>query len=607
MVKIPVKFFTAALMIALFAAGAGVLAQDAKGDKAQPDPLASFDKFMTSGEIKNVTLIRTRMNSLSADTINAFNERHTGMINAYKMLSKNGHFIFETDWPLKDALRTADLMDEFMEMFIKNLGVERKDIIQCKVKLFRKHEEFSRVVASMGMGSGIGGWFRGDQCMIVGFWNPDPFYHHETTLIHESTHLANFLIQRRWNNPVPMPTWLNEGLAVLFESSFMPWAHKLQLGRNAFARLVVLKNRLNDPTVPADKKWSDMKQLMESRGPIPGYCYSEVWLITHYLCYRYGESKKKPFTEYRKFWEQVCQGKIAGTYADFEKFIYGRTNQDMKSFLDDLLKYANELTLPEMFLADGKTKVEWEITYPDTPDAREKSPKPWFIKIKNEELAKSGEGDIAATVTKSAKDSGGPAAAAGDQLTAEYAVFFDPKAEDKLAKVELKNQAGAISFEGDFLCLDVSAGIVPSEVRLKTADTADVELSVRTIIDRGSVGVRFGGAAGDFGSGYYLGLVPGFYVMQDISGLAKALSEAKDDAAKAAAQQKFTQKIAAAIQPGQDYTIVFRIKDGTASVCSYKGDVLAKFPVPELKPGAISVHIPPGSKVRITDLKAKKP
>ncbi len=574
------------------------------------DKLADFDKYVATGVPKNATQIKQFLVGLTEENIKDFDNRHKGFTNAYTLISPNGRFKIETDWPIKDTLKTASLMDDFMEIFMTNLGVDKKDIIQCQVRLYRNPEEFYRVVASMGIGMGVGGWFRADQCMIIGFMKENPFFGHETTLIHESTHLSNFLLMRKWKNQTVMPTWLNEGLAVFFESSFLPWSDKLELGRHAFARLVGVKNKINDPTIPKDKRWSDLKTLMDTQGMIPGEAYGECWVMVHYLCYRYGDSKKKPFSEFKNFWSRVYQGKLVGNYKDFEAFVRERSKQSMPEFLEDVIAYAKELSLPTVYMADGKTKVEWELTYPDNATAEAKAQKPWYIKIKNQELMNSANEDIAAASLKQVKDggAGGAGNAGGEELAAEYKSFFDPKKEDKLSMLELDNKTGTISFEGDFFQIDDTSGVQPSEVRLKTADTAEAVLGFRIILDKGSAGVRFGGEKGNFYSGYYLGISNGGATLTDLTGLRKALEEAKDDNARREAQNKYTTFSMVNLVLGKEYRLNVKIKDNASGIYNEEnGAMIVSFKTADLKPGILALHVEPASKMRFTDLKAKKP
>ena len=605
------KIVTLILSMSLSAGLFSATKEAAPPNEQKKDKLESFENFVCKGEIKNATKIKDLLKGLSKEQIAKFDENHKGFIRAYKLVTKNGHFKMQTDWKIEDAIWTADLLDGFIETFMKVLGVNKKDLVECEIHLYRDPEEFRRIVASMGLGMGIGGWFRSDQRMIIGFWNPDPMFHHETILIHESTHLTNFLLRRKWNNAMEMPTWLNEGMAVFFESSYMPWKRKTEIGRNSFSRLIFLKNTINNPDLAEDKKWTDIKTLLNCAGMIPGQCYGESWAMVHYLCYRYGESKKKPFTEFRLFWEKVCQGKRNGFYDDFAKFIKERSNQTPAEFLKDVIAYAKELDLPVTYMADGKTLLEWELAFPDNYVAKEGSPKdPWFIKMKDAKITKAlEEGNTASASNAPGGNSSASAdkETSGEELPAECKDFFVAGMDDKLGMVELENKAGTVSFDGDYLQLDVSEGVVPSEVRLKIADTEDAELEFKIRIDKGSSGIRFSGKKGDYESGYYLAVGNGGIILTDLSNLKTALAEAKDENAKKDANRKFIQFASAPLKLGQEYQFTVKLQNKTVTVSGEKGNVLAKFDAKEMKPGIVSIHIPASSKMRFTDLKAKKP
>lgn len=604
---------------------------------AAPSRLDSFDKYVSQGSPKNALQIQGRLRNLSKEEIVEFDRRHQGFVNAYIIISRNNHYKIQTDWPIAEILRTATLLDGFTETFIKNLGVEKADLLQCQLRLYRSPEEFRRLVASMGLGMGIGGWFRPDQGMIVGFWNPDPLYHHETTLIHEGTHLVNFLVMRRWNNTNNMPTWLNEGMAVFFESSFMPWAHKLDLGRNAFSRLIYLKNAINNPDLPEDQRWTETKTLMNYAGMIPPQCYGESWAIIHFLCFRYGESKRKPFTEFKILWDRVCQGKATGDYQYLTAFVKERTGQTLEQFMNEVIAYTRELTLPDQYLADGKTKIEWELTLPDPPPVAnppapaeaevaaagdeaapagaealpkvtvaeaKPAPKPWLIKIKDPALA-ADQGDIALRTMSKLGSNEATAVVELAALAPEEQSFFGPGLEDKLAKLELNNQEGTISLDGDFLEFDVSDGSLPSEAKLKVADTDCFELSFRLVVAQGVSGIRVWGERGDLNSGYLLGFGEGAVMMADLAGMAKAMPEATDDAARAKVRQQFIKTKQVPFQLGQEYTIGIKI-EGKSAIITCNDAVIAKMGGATAKPGVIAFQVTASSKARIADLKAKK-
>lgn len=606
MEKLIVLILSVSLSTGLFSA-----TKSASPVKEVKDKLESFENFIAKGSTKSAGQIRGLLKGLSKEQIDKFNETHNSFINSYQLVTDNGHFKMQTDWKVEDAIRTAFLLDNFIETFIKVLEINRKDLIQCEIRLYRNPEEFRRIVASMGLGMGIGGWFRSDQCMIIGFWDPNPMSHHETTLIHEATHLTNYLLMRKWNNLAQMPTWLNEGMAVFFESSYMPWKHKVDVGRHSFGRLIWLKNTINNPDLSEDKKWTEIKTLLNYPSMIPPQCYGESWVIVHYLCYRYGDSKKKPFTELRNYWEKVYQGKQKGYYDDLEAFVKERSKQSMGEFLKDVIAYAKELDLPVNYTADGKTVLEWEMGFPDGYVAKAGAPKdPWFIKTKDPKIMKSGEeGDTAlASTSHIGNNSSAPEKKiSGEELTGEYKDFFVPGMTDKFGMLELENKSGMVSFEGDYLQLDVSEGVIPSEVRLKIAETEDVELKLKIKVDKGSSGIRFSGKKGDYESGYYLGIGNGGFILIDLSNLKTALAEAKDDNAKKEANKKFIQFLGAPLKLGQEYQLVVKLQNKTAIISGDKGNVLGKFDAKEMKPGIVSVHVPSSSKMRFADLKARKP
>jgi hypothetical protein len=405
-----------------------------------------------------------------------------------------------------------------------------------------------------------------------------------------------------------MPTWLDEGMAVFFESSYLPWTQKIEIGRNSFSRLIWLKNTINNPDLPDDKKWTPLKTLLNYPAMIPPQCYGESWAIVHYLCYEYGESKKKPFTEFRRYWENVYRGKKNGYYADLEVFVKERSKQSLEDFLKDVLAYAKELKLPVTYMADGKTLLEWELGFPDTVAKSETSKTPWLIKMKDPKVMKSAaEADIAMLTISQIDEDSSAANCLGEELTGEFKDFFVPGMADKFSKIELENKSGTVSFEGDYLQLEVPAKGISSEVYLKITDTEEIEIKLKMKIDKGSSGIRFSGKKDNNKSGYYLGYGDGCFFLGDLDNLEPALAEAKDENAKKEARSKFIQVVNAPIKLEQEYELTIKLQGKTATVLNEKGESLAKFDVKNMKASPISIHVPPSSKMCFTNLKVKKP
>lgn len=560
----------------------------------EKNPLAEFESFVTIGKPKNMKKILALYEKLSEEDINKFNANHTGFVNAYTVITENENFKVESDWDIHEVIRLSKMMDDFIEIFRNNMGLKKSDILQCHLRLYKSPEEFRRETSKMGLGMGVGGWFNPPQRMIVTYWNPDPLFHHDTVLIHECTHLINFLImQEKWKVKQRMPTWMNEGMAVFWESSYKPWSGELDMGRNPFSRLVHLKNQVNDPK--NKQKWTDSKQLLSTVGPIPGNVYAEVWAFVHFMCFEYGESKKKPFSEFSNLYAQVTQGKRSGLFDDMEKFFKERTNQNTQQVLDEIIEYVKKAELPKTFLNDGTTEIAWS----EKEEAASDKEVAWKrIVIANEDFARAASsGAISAAELRRLKNeaAGGGEASSGEELGKEFATFFG--AGGDFAKVDLQARGdGKADLQDNFLELDLTSAKVPSDVFLKTANTDVFEIKVKMIVDGGFAGIRFSGEAEAFDKGYFLGISAGktrltnFATGRDL--------DSKADMIKA----------------GEEYEVTFKvyrqeIGGETKEIAEILvGDKRARrIAVKDLQPGRISVHVRPDAKARFGDIQARKP
>ena len=150
---------------------------------------------------------------------------------------------------------------------------------KLKIHIFNTQEDFMTAAAAHGfpVGQTVGGFFVPTLGSIFAYeesskWGGDSFSV-EHVLAHECSHQ---FLHVTCNGSDHVPTWINEGLAVYFESGiFKNGTFVIQPPRERIARLKDLYDRMHRPLVP-------LNAYLGNYGHISPDMYGEVYAMTSY-------------------------------------------------------------------------------------------------------------------------------------------------------------------------------------------------------------------------------------------------------------------------------------------------------------------------------------
>jgi hypothetical protein len=131
-------------------------------------------------------------------------------------LSETKYFLFYSDLPEQEAKNWSGLLDRMYDMLANTFAVPRNSNIwrgKGLVFVFRSQSDYFRFEALMHKtdAQGTAGMCNqfGDGMVHIAFYRQEKELEFAHVLVHESSH--GFL--HRYHSPVPVPSWINEGLA----------------------------------------------------------------------------------------------------------------------------------------------------------------------------------------------------------------------------------------------------------------------------------------------------------------------------------------------------------------------------------------------------------
>lgn len=185
------------------------------------------------------------------------------------------HFLVTTNTNEKLAKEVSQALEQqFQEMFTRfRLGKPPKE--QLAVLIFAERAEFMKYRADHGMRDSehTVGHFDPTRKEIVLFWSDDP-EDVLSTLYHEVTHYVTSLFAPRGN----MPLWVDEGLAVYFETAQFKNG-KLTTGQVPYGRLLQLQEAVKK------REHHSLAQLMKmvDYDRYDLLAYAQGWSVVYYF------------------------------------------------------------------------------------------------------------------------------------------------------------------------------------------------------------------------------------------------------------------------------------------------------------------------------------
>ncbi|TVR12673.1 MAG: DUF1570 domain-containing protein [Planctomycetota bacterium] len=205
----------------------------------------------------------------------------------------------------------ASMMEVLYETFHQTFSPERMPPFKMEVAVWRSQGEMMRAASALGVGPmppGVLGYFSPSQLNIMSYeYEAGTGRNTFSTLAHEASHQ---FLHVTCNGSAHVPTWINEGLAVYFESSqyrggrlhIQPPHARLRILQRFYSR----NNRMLRN--PGD--------YLNHYGHIPGEQYGEVYLKTHFWLFGVRGGRER----FHKYWQALRNGED-GTEAFEEHFM----------------------------------------------------------------------------------------------------------------------------------------------------------------------------------------------------------------------------------------------------------------------------------------------
>ena len=208
---------------------------------------------------------------------------------------------------------------------------------KMEIHLFNTFNDFQSSAASIGfpVSFGVGGFFAPGLLCIFAYEKSTevaPDFTPSKVIAHEMSHQ---FLHLTCNGSDHVPTWLNEGLAVYFETfDFKRGKYISKAPRSRISQLVMAYSQTKNVL------WS-MDNYIKHYGHIPALNYAEVYAMTHFWVFGAGKAGKRRFVEY---WKALKDGED-GTEAFEEIFLKdiiqakGSRSAAIYAWEDELKKY----------------------------------------------------------------------------------------------------------------------------------------------------------------------------------------------------------------------------------------------------------------------------
>lgn len=229
------------------------------------------------------------------------------------------------------ALYFADYLEKVYEAFIAVYQPDDLPPYKMEIKIMQNQRDFMTGAGSIGVpvGPTVGGFFMPGQLAIFAYEDSEKVggkdFAVEHVLAHECSHQ---FLHCTCNGSDHVPTWLNEGMAVYFESAkyingkfgWFPPKDRLD-----YLRMIYNQNR---------SPLQGMEFYMNHYGQIPGACYGEVYAILHFFVFGQPGNRSKGIPSgkerFKTYWNALKEGEN-GTEA-FQRI-----------FMDDMIKAQGSL------------------------------------------------------------------------------------------------------------------------------------------------------------------------------------------------------------------------------------------------------------------------
>ena len=215
---------------------------------------------------------------------------------------ETGHYHVISNVGGKAIHKYGAMMEVLYDAFIKTYMPEKIPVFKMEVAIWAEQGEMGQAAGKIGVGPlspGVLGFFSSSLLNIMAYETnrSDIDFSTFATLAHEASHQ---FLHMACNGSRHVPTWLNEGLAVYFESA---------LYRSGRLSLRPPKGRLNSLSSyysyqTGGKMIWKPDFYLSHYGGIPGLNYGEVYLKTHFWIFGVKGGRER----FQKYWKALLKG-----------------------------------------------------------------------------------------------------------------------------------------------------------------------------------------------------------------------------------------------------------------------------------------------------------
>ncbi len=204
------------------------------------------------------------------------------------------HYIVKTDTAELVCKRAAKAMEELYRAYTAIFRPDKPPAEKAEVIIFEKRADFQKYATRLRATprKDTLGFFRcasDGSSQIVTYKRRASEFHTLSTLYHEATHQFIMMAVGQTNPP---PLWVNEGLAVYFEGSYMRNG-TFKTGVIPRKRLILLQNALR-----AGKYIRLADLVKRGRDTYDALAYSEGWSLVYFFLKSNHGAYKKRFSNY---------------------------------------------------------------------------------------------------------------------------------------------------------------------------------------------------------------------------------------------------------------------------------------------------------------------
>jgi hypothetical protein len=192
---------------------------------------------------------------------------------------ETAHYHITTQVSSERLLQYGQYLEALYKAYVKIYMPDNIPMYKMEIQIFNTHTDFRTAAAAHGfpVPDGVGGFFVPGLLAIFAYEQSNqyggPSFSVEHVLAHECSHQ---FLHVTCNGSSNVPTWINEGLAVYFESGvFSNGVFEIRPPRERIERLKDIYQQIGRTLVPLD-------QYLGHYGQIPADSYGEVYAMTKF-------------------------------------------------------------------------------------------------------------------------------------------------------------------------------------------------------------------------------------------------------------------------------------------------------------------------------------